>query len=145
MSLSAFLCLRRGVSAANSAKAAASSFSLPTQRCFCVRKSSEKDAGLFSAYAEVFPCDTSRAERAFSFLCLRRGVSGLLIRCHYSVHFSLPTQRCFQGTEIAAAPVSLFSAYAEVFLYAGFCLRVCFAFLCLRRGVSLTRHLSGQG
>ena len=64
----AFLCLRRGVSHRNDLSFVLCCFSLPTQRCFHAASFHPVSAGLFSAYAEVFPCDTSRAERAFSFL-----------------------------------------------------------------------------
>ena len=72
-----------------------SAFSLPTQRCFCIGGLDDADAGLFSAYAEVFPVITNGTAIDTAFLCLRRGVS----ECSYSiadeVAFSLPTQRCF--------------------------------------------------
>ena len=52
---------------------------------------------------------------AFSFLCLRRGVSD--IRCGKVVVtlFSLPTQRCFLDVFRVHPEGRLFSAYAEVF------------------------------
>ena len=50
-----FLCLRRGVSIAVPGNAAETDFSLPTQRCFLLQQIASGGAGLFSAYAEVFP------------------------------------------------------------------------------------------
>ena len=52
--------------------------------------------------------------------------------------FSLPTQRCFYRLVIQVVFLSLFSAYAEVFLINAGGLRGQSPFLCLRRGVSST-------
>ena len=51
----AFLCLRRGVSPSTAVGVALDGFSLPTQRCFLLQQIASGGAGLFSAYAEVFP------------------------------------------------------------------------------------------
>ena len=51
----AFLCLRRGVSQAQSSVSDLEGFSLPTQRCFRRGCSGSTRNCLFSAYAEVFP------------------------------------------------------------------------------------------
>ena len=138
----AFLCLRRGVSRANTRRLTMDLFSLPTQRCF-QRWSLGKGAQvLFSAYAEVFPSSRLWGSQTTPFLCLRRGVSvrldpRLCVPC-----FSLPTQRCFWSHPCADVVERLFSAYAEVFPKArGWC-AYGYAFLCLRRGVS---HPLGHG
>ena len=94
------------------------------------------NVGLFSAYAEVFPAFWPRTFLCFSFLCLRRGVSGRLERAGERNGFSLPTQRCFHHIPIRNPSESLFSAYAEVFLKANKAQKRESAFLCLRRGVS---------
>ena len=71
---------------------------------------------LFSAYAEVFPTLLTKVVTMIAFLCLRRGVSVVIVFRNYKKDFSLPTQRCFSGALKAFAEGSLFSAYAEVFL-----------------------------
>ena len=91
-------------------------FSLPTQRCFRVARIELQLVSLFSAYAEVFPAQGFRYLPEISFLCLRRGVSVVIVFRNYKKDFSLPTQRCFSGALKAFAEGSLFSAYAEVFL-----------------------------
>ena len=70
---------------------------------------------LFSAYAEVFLALFKAVKAAFSFLCLRRGVSVLNAAWKQSKYFSLPTQRCFFFDLIPFGNELLFSAYAEVF------------------------------
>ena len=70
-----FLCLRRGVSSNPCGVLAGLAFSLPTQRCFLVRKRAVAVPRLFSAYAEVFLSDVSLCIGISTFLCLRRGVS----------------------------------------------------------------------
>ena len=54
-----------------------SAFSLPTQRCFEILPFLSPRVMLFSAYAEVFPRDSTGLGDQPSFLCLRRGVSAL--------------------------------------------------------------------
>ena len=54
-SRSTFLCLRRGVSEVHEFRFSLCHFSLPTQRCFPLRRSVIPFFPLFSAYAEVFP------------------------------------------------------------------------------------------
>ena len=93
-------------------------FSLPTQRCFRVARIELQLVSLFSAYAEVFPAQGFRYLPEISFLCLRRGVSVVIVFRNYKKDFSLPTQRCF-----LVLPMVL------VFYI---------TFLCLRRGVSKT-------
>ena len=90
-----FLCLRRGVSIAESICIMIVNFSLPTQRCFRVDLSSGLMVGLFSAYAEVFPSSQPLSRFVSPFLCLRRGVSRYPTGHDPKAHFSLPTQRCF--------------------------------------------------
>ena len=51
---SSFLCLRRGVSRWKCLSWVVGCFSLPTQRCFRLRRRLLKAIWLFSAYAEVF-------------------------------------------------------------------------------------------
>ena len=59
----AFLCLRRGVSAFTGSDGELSVFSLPTQRCFHFADPENWGKILFSAYAEVFPfVSTSQAK-----------------------------------------------------------------------------------
>ena len=53
-------------------------------------------------------------------------------------HFSLPTQRCFQGRRMERMRQTLFSAYAEVFPSVSDYFHLNLSFLCLRRGVSST-------
>ena len=131
-----FLCLRRGVSKTLSATPRSRTFSLPTQRCFCRHHWPWNRGPLFSAYAEVFPLYRSGRVALRSFLCLRRGVSSRSsIRPRLTV-FSLPTQRCFTVSKVRIGVQHLFSAYAEVFLYAGQSSASSWPFLCLRRGVS---------
>ena len=131
-----FLCLRRGVSISTHLGGGKRTFSLPTQRCFCVVGLDLATRKLFSAYAEVFPLKTAVKRMRPSFLCLRRGVSGEPGRWAWSACFSLPTQRCFQAEEMEKAAPELFSAYAEVFPRFPFWSHSPSAFLCLRRGVS---------
>ena len=90
-----FLCLRRGVSGLEIGAKVDIIFSLPTQRCFRSSPSSTTSGALFSAYAEVFPRSALSRSACITFLCLRRGVSGISeLQCSHS-GFSLPTQRCF--------------------------------------------------
>ena len=133
-----FLCLRRGVSLSRAFLWLREFFSLPTQRCFPETLGGSSGKRLFSAYAEVFPIWLSGAHVTVAFLCLRRGVSTLKIGAMYVVGFSLPTQRCFQADDLLKSELELFSAYAEVFLKKPSGVRFSRAFLCLRRGVSLT-------
>ena len=132
----AFLCLRRGVSGTALRIGSESHFSLPTQRCFLVGPAVGVRDVLFSAYAEVFPHAFSPNLAALPFLCLRRGVSIPTRLIGTSRHFSLPTQRCFQGCIQDTVCANLFSAYAEVFRTSGRCRHISRPFLCLRRGVS---------
>ena len=62
----------------------------------------------------------------------------LLLSPLCGANFSLPTQRCFSFTLHSPRSVGLFSAYAEVFLYAVIRASSSVSFLCLRRGVSIT-------
>ena len=73
-------------------------------------------AGLFSAYAEVFPATRSHRISWNPFLCLRRGVSVFMPGDVGDDGFSLPTQRCFHYLLFRGEPN--------------------LTFLCLRRGVS---------
>ena len=93
---------------------------------------------LFSAYAEVFPSAAGLWLLWGAFLCLRRGVSDGRFSGYFCGYFSLPTQRCFQADDLLKSELELFSAYAEVFLKKPSGVRFSRAFLCLRRGVSLT-------
>ena len=54
------------------------------------------------------------------------------------MRFSLPTQRCFYGLSPCVLRVCLFSAYAEVFPTGMGDPHSSTAFLCLRRGVSIS-------
>ena len=94
--MTAFLCLRRGVSMATR-------LALPP-------------LALFSAYAEVFPRSSRWPTSSGTFLCLRRGVSRSSTPNAMIRSFSLPTQRCFFLSISEGWERSLFSAYAEVFL-----------------------------
>ena len=135
-----FLCLRRGVSYAEEGATLEWVFSLPTQRCFRYEGETRPAPDLFSAYAEVFPSRTARAKRSRSFLCLRRGVSLIVLLHASAVIFSLPTQWCFWVDRFDLRFTVLFSAYAEVFPTLRFFSTAVPAFLCLRRGVS-TLHI----
>ena len=115
--MSAFLCLRRGVSPEIYGDERRLVFSLPTQRCFFGNTKIKTLGKLFSAYAEVFPGLSTPFRGILPFLCLRRGVS------HESLLF------LFQYW--------LFSAYAEVFPTAAYQNGKARTFLCLRRGVSV--------
>ena len=112
----AFLCLRRGVSIGQAIR--------------------ERQMELFSAYAEVFPAQGLSLQVESAFLCLRRGVSISAAKKWQGSIFSLPTQRCFPGTDRSVEPPLLFSAYAEVFPAAIKKRQAALPFLCLRRGVS---------
>ena len=114
-------------------------FSLPTQRCFSSTRSARGAKTLFSAYAEVFPPRDLTVVELVAFLCLRRGVSVAIKAAPALARFSLPTQRCFPDYVAIAKEYMLFSAYAEVFLQN--CLKPSsdFSFLCLRRGVSMSK------
>ena len=92
------------------------SFSLPTQRCFRPVLLQHPELRLFSAYAEVFLKIALKDGVDIPFLCLRRGVSGVIDRSKKKGAFSLPTQRCFYQQIAMSAADALFSAYAEVFL-----------------------------
>ena len=92
---STFLCLRRGVSQYGKSQKEIAAFSLPTQRCFRLGIHRKRQKELFSAYAEVFPRDSTGLGDQPSFLCLRRGVSCTTVKCSVYTNFSLPTQRCF--------------------------------------------------
>ena len=100
-------------------------FSLPTQRCFRQLMELMPKNLLFSAYAEVFPSNPRFRHSSHTFLCLRRGVSGMALG------------RCFMRL--------LFSAYAEVFLLNKPVAVKRSAFLCLRRGVSVVVKVSSDG
>ena len=82
-------------------------------------------------------------ETVGTFLCLRRGVSPVRLCDLPHCRFSLPTQRCFYLSESAINALALFSAYAEVFLNLAIPILRGKPFLCLRRGVSVFRHLRG--
>ena len=99
------------------------------------------NVGLFSAYAEVFRTVQAYLRSDLTFLCLRRGVSIIILSLVALCHFSLPTQRCFSTHHRAGPTSALFSAYAEVFLASDLFGSKRRSFLCLRRGVS-TRALS---
>ena len=90
-----FLCLRRGVSIAESICIMIVNFSLPTQRCFPYPPQFSGVNGLFSAYAEVFLLAIDNRASGGTFLCLRRGVSLFQRTPEWYQAFSLPTQRCF--------------------------------------------------
>ena len=119
-----FLCLRRGVS--------------PT------RIQPPEWRALFSAYAEVFLPSRIHPISCWSFLCLRRGVSNPVWWSFFTFNFSLPTQRCFHLDYGDLILMQLFSAYAEVFLERISRPTAPVAFLCLRRGVSISTT-SAQG
>ena len=116
MFVSAFLCLRRGVSEALGLISRQMIFSLPTQRCFYHRPEHRVAGYLFSAYAEVFLWGSAVEPSRTPFLCLRRGVSLYHDRFQGLHFFSLPTQRCFLDKACVGRHQILFSAYAEVFL-----------------------------
>ena len=113
-----FLCLRRGVSGTGTPPSGAGLFSLPTQRCFYAKERKELMQWLFSAYAEVFLPSVGFLSLRRSFLCLRRGVSAIVMPFDVKGIFSLPTQRCFRLFPERTMERNLFSAYAEVFLNA---------------------------
>ena len=113
-----FLCLRRGVSGTGTPPSGAGLFSLPTQRCFYAKERKELMQWLFSAYAEVFLPSVGFLSLRRSFLCLRRGVSAIVMPFDVKGIFSLPTQRCFSLRPGHMSLLRLFSAYAEVFLNA---------------------------
>ena len=135
--MSAFLCLRRGVSPSLHIHSRKPDFSLPTQRCFRGCPVLMEGGMLFSAYAEVFLILLLSEGFSVSFLCLRRGVSHRRSSCDFQKVFSLPTQRCFRYIHPATSYTVLFSAYAEVFPVLVVVVVVTLTFLCLRRGVSL--------
>ena len=120
----AFLCLRRGVSLLDPRDQSFGVFSLPTQRCFLTRTTKPMSGSLFSAYAEVFPFYSQSKRAPPPFLCLRRGVSAKSSETASAASFSLPTQRCFSGSN--SAPVDAAT------------------FLCLRRGVSFLSEKFGS-
>ena len=114
-------------------------------------------AGLFSAYAEVFPATRSHRISWNPFLCLRRGVSVFMPGDVGDDGFSLPTQRCFHyllfrgepnltflclrrgvseliGVGVVSSPFSL--PTQRCFQLAGRVGSLGVSFLCLRRGVS---------
>ena len=74
-----------------------------------------------------------------AFLCLRRGVSQYTGKNEDFTAFSLPTQRCFRIQILKLRSKKLFSAYAEVFLRHSISRSPHQAFLCLRRGVSMSK------
>ena len=139
-----FLCLRRGVSDRYGRSAFVNCFSLPTQRCFYLRRRRSLGRQLFSAYAEVFQRGLRLARAASAFLCLRRGVSPGLASSLPIGAFSLPTQRCFLFASAEIFILRLFSAYAEVFPSSQPLSRFVSPFLCLRRGVSAAVNLNGD-
>ena len=100
------------------------------------------DVVLFSAYAEVFPLCHPVSSFFSPFLCLRRGVSSLLGESVLLECFSLPTQRCFLFTRKVNERRRLFSAYAEVFLMRRKAQRLNGSFLCLRRGVFISKMIT---
>ena len=135
----AFLCLRRGVSTMYRKNDSFGDFSLPTQRCFSSTRSARGAKTLFSAYAEVFPPRDLTVVELVAFLCLRRGVSRASAAGNRRRAFSLPTQRCFYLQLPYLQAQELFSAYAEVFLRHSISRSPHQAFLCLRRGVSMSK------
>ena len=99
---------------------------------------------LFSAYAEMFPLEGTTKHLYFACLCLRRGVSVIVIEIISSRYFSLPTQRCFPYIKQLFLQPILFSAYTEVFPKNRFSLTRRPTFLCLRRGVSWSPDVNGR-
>ena len=134
-----FLCLRRGVSPLPAVQEVQRLFSLPTQRCFRIQILKLRSKKLFSAYAEVFPPRDLTVVELVAFLCLRRGVSRASAAGNRRRAFSLPTQRCFYLQLPYLQAQELFSAYAEVFLRHSISRSPHQAFLCLRRGVSMSK------
>ena len=132
-----FLCLRRGVSDKGVASENVGDFSLPTQRCFRQRMPAILPPPLFSAYAEVFLSSARWTTPCLTFLCLRRGVSLIVLLHASAVIFSLPTQWCFHTSYSQPLHQFLFSAYAEVFPRHQAAFSPADPFLCLRRDVSI--------
>jgi hypothetical protein len=92
----------------------------------------------------MFPLEGTTKHLYFACLCLRRGVSVIVIEIISSCYFSLPTQRCFHRHNPSRATSGLFSAYTEVFPKNRFSLTRRPTFLCLRRGVSWSPDVNGR-
>ena len=88
----------------------------------------------------MFPGASPAGSTTCTFLCLRRGVSICRGDDMARFSFSLPTQRCFRYRASEPCRNSLFSAYAEVFPWLPYRRYYGRPFLCLRRGVSKTKH-----
>ena len=97
---------------------------------------------LFSAYAEVFLGIYTLSTAPTAFLCLRRGVSMRNASQTSGKTFSLPTQRCFLQDWIHRDYQELFSAYAEVFPAPTTLMSAWPPFLCLRRGVFISKMIT---
>ena len=76
-----------------------------------------QNLGVFSAYAEVFLLATSVIGLFSGFLRVRGGVSIRFTSSTSSRQFSPRTRRCFLEWHSSITKTSVFSAYAEVFLY----------------------------
>ena len=92
----------------------------------------------------MFPLEGTTKHLYFACLCLRRGVSVIVIEIISSCYFSLPTQRCFPDIKQLFLQPILFSAYAEMFPKNRFSLTRRPTFLCLRRGVSWSPDVNGR-
>ena len=110
-----FLRVRGGVSCILCTIRTNKKFSPRTRRCFCFVYRRHERTGVFSAYAEVFPCGPACRLPGCRFLRVRGGVSNSdNVPTRRSV-FSPRTRRCFRHLRHSRHRAVVFSAYAEVF------------------------------
>ena len=91
-------------------------FSPRMRRCFRGLQSNSLQYLVFSAYAEVFPVNELIYPRGVRFLRVCGGVSRLCVARHSRHKFSPRMRRCFSTGDVKSQNISVFSAYAEVFL-----------------------------
>ena len=90
-------------------------FSPRKRRCFCELPQAVKEAFVFSAQAEVFPCLQVLSILRPSFLRASGGVSKSFMIYIEVDKFSPRKRRCFQKYSHAHGKNTVFSAQAEVF------------------------------
>ena len=132
-----FLRVRGGVSTRPLSRSPFPPFSPRTRRCFLVVLELLRYTQVFSAYAEVFLKRHIIGKTDHSFLRVRGGVSYTKNESKAIQQFSPRTRRCFYLACLWCDDYSVFSAYAEVFLYKLRFFSRFSGFLRVRGGVSL--------
>ncbi len=131
-----FLRVRGGVSFFVAHFSSLSLFSPRTRRCFRCKGLPPCRGTVFSAYAEVFLTLSALKAERLGFLRVRGGVSSSRIYLFIFPRFSPRTRRCFHNPLRLLFTDTVFSAYAEVFLYIILYNLSRYCFLRVRGGVS---------